>query len=54
MKVILTIKRNNKDANIFCEEIEITPHEYDNLKDIAIEVNRKAGQECLSAYIHQI
>lgn len=54
MKVIVTIKRNNKDANTFCKEIEITPQEYDNLKEIVIEVNHRAGQECLSAYIHQI
>ena len=54
MKVIVTIRRNNKDANVFCKEIEMTPQEYDNLKDIAIEVNHRAEQECLSVYIHQI
>jgi hypothetical protein len=55
MKVIVTIKRNNKDANdVFCKEIEMTPQEYDNLKEIAIEVNHRAEQGCLSAYIHQI
>ena len=54
MKVIVTIKRHNKDANPFCKEIEMTPQEYDNLKEIAIEVNHRAEQGCLSAYIHQI
>jgi cell division protein ZapA (FtsZ GTPase activity inhibitor) len=54
MKVIVTIKRNNKDANVFCKEIEMTPQEYDNLKEIAIEVNNRAEQVCLSAYVHQI
>ena len=54
MKVIVTIKRNNRDANVFCKEIEMTPQEYDNLKEIAIEVNHRAEQECLSAYIHQL
>ena len=54
MKVIVTIKRNNKDANAFCKEIEMTPQEYDNLKEIAIEVNHRAQQQCLSAYVYQI
>ena len=54
MKVIVTIKRNNKDANVFCKEIEMTPQEYDNLKDIARLVNYKAKSECMSAYVHQI
>ena len=54
MKVIVTIKRNNKDANIFCKELEMTPQEYDNLKEIGREINYRSGQECLSAYIHQI
>ena len=54
MKVIVTIKRHNKDANPFCKEIEMTPQEYDNLKEIAIEVNHRAEQGCLSALVHQI
>ena len=54
MKVIITIKRHNKDANAFCKEVEMTPQEYDNLKEIAVEVNHRAEQGCLSAYIHQI
>ena len=54
MKVIITIRRHNKDADVFCKEIEMTPQEYDNLKEIAIEVNHRAEQGCLSAYIHQI
>lgn len=48
MKVIVTIKRHNKDANVFCKEIEMTPQEYDNLKDISRD-------NCIvSAYVHQI
>ena len=54
MKVIVTIKRNNKDTNVFCKEIEMTPQEYDNLKEIAIEVNHRAKQDCLSVLIYQI
>ena len=54
MKVILNIKRHNKDAKAFCKEIEITPQEYDNLKAITIEVNHKTGDECLSVYVSQI
>lgn len=54
MKVIITIKRHNKDANAFCKEIEMTPQEYDNLKEIAIEVNHRSEQECLSVYIHEL
>ena len=54
MKVIVTIKRHNKDENVFCKEIEMTPQEYDNLKDIARLVNYKAKSECVSAYVHQI
>lgn len=54
MKVIVTIKRHNKDANVFCKEIEMTPQEYDNLKEIARLVNFKAESECISAYVHQI
>lgn len=54
MKVIVTIKRNNKDANIFCKDIEMTPQEYDNLKEIARLINYKTENVCISAYVHQI
>lgn len=54
MKVIVTIKRYDKDANVFCKDIEMTPQEYDNLKDIARLVNYKAKSECVTAFVHQI
>ena len=54
MKVIVTIKRGNKDANAFCKEIDMTLQECDNLIDIVREINHKAQEECISAYVHQI
>ena len=54
MKVILNIKRHNKDVNAFCKEVDMTPQEYDLLKEIGIEVNHRAGNECLSVYVIQI
>lgn len=54
MKVILTIKEGNKAEKNFCKEIELTPQEYDNLKEIARKVNALQGQECVTAYVHQI
>jgi len=54
MKVILTIKEGNKAEKNFCKEIELTPQEYDNLKEIARKVNALQGQECVTAYVHQV
>ena len=54
MKVIVTIKRGNKDINAFCKEIDMTPQECDNLMGIVREINQKAQEECISAYVHQI
>lgn len=54
MIVIVTFKRGNKDAKIFCKEIEMTPQEYDNLKEITRTINSKAGEECASAYVYKI
>ena len=54
MKVIVTIKRHNKDANGFCKEIEVTPLECDNLKEIAREVNYMTDNECLSVYVSEV
>ena len=51
MKVIMNIKCHNKDANAFYKEIEMTPQEYDSLKKIAIEVNQRAGNGCISVYV---
>jgi hypothetical protein len=54
MKVIVTIKRSNKDANAFCKEIDMTLQECDNLMNIVREINQKTQEECISAYVHQI
>ncbi len=53
MKAILNIKRHNKDANAFCKEVIMTPQEYDLLKEIAIEVNHRAGNDCVSVYVFE-
>lgn len=54
MKVIITIKRGNKDANVFCKEVEMLPQECDNLHSIVREINAKCGEDCISAYVSQI
>ena len=54
MKVIFTLKAGNKAAENFCRDMEMTPQEYERLKDICRAINSKAGEECASAYIHQI
>lgn len=54
MKVILTIKEGNKATENFCKELELTPQECDKLQEIARKVNALQGQECITAYIHQI
>ena len=54
MRVILNIKRHNKDANGFCKEVDMTPQEYDLLNEIASEVNHRAGNDCISAFVFEI
>lgn len=54
MKVIVTIKDGNKAAESFCKELEMTPQECDLLQDIARKVNNRAGEQCVTAYVHQI
>ena len=54
MKVILTIKDGNKAAENFCKELDLTPQECDKLQEIARKVNALQGQECVTAYVHQI
>ena len=54
MKVILNIKRHNKDANGFSKEVDMTPQEYDLLKEIAIEVNHRAGNGYISVIVSEI
>ena len=54
MKVIVTIKRHNKDANGFSKEVDMTPQEYELLKEIAIEVNHRAGNGCISVIVYEI
>lgn len=54
MKVILNIKRHNKDANGFSKDVDMTPQEYDLLKEIAIDVNHRAGNDCVSVYVSEL
>jgi hypothetical protein len=54
MKVILNVKRHNKDANGFFKEVDMTPQEYDLLKEIASEVNHRAGNVCISVIVSEI
>jgi len=54
MRVIVTIKAGNKAAESFCQELEMTLQECEKLKDIARKVNQRAGEECITAYVHQI
>lgn len=53
MKVIFNIKRHNKDANGFSKEVDMTPQEYDLLKEIAGEVNHRAGNGCISVIVSE-
>lgn len=54
MKVIVTIQAGNKAADNFCQELDMTPQECKKLKDIARKINQLAGEECITAYAHQI
>lgn len=54
MKVIVTIKDGNKASENFCKELDMTPQECDKLQAIARKVNERAGEECITAYVHQI
>ena len=54
MKVILNIKRHNKDTNGFSKEVDMTPQEYDLLKEVASEVNHRADNSCISVIVSEI
>jgi len=54
MKVILNIKRHNKDANGFSKEVDMTPQEYDLLNEIASEVNHRDSNSCISVIVSEI
>lgn len=54
MKVILTIKKGNKDPENFTRELDITPQECDYLKDAARLINYKSKENCIGVFIHQI
>lgn len=54
MKVIVTIKEGNKAVDNFCQELDMTPQKCEKLKDIARKINHLAGEECITAYEHQI
>ena len=44
MKVIVTLKAGNKAVENFCRDMEMTPQEYERLKDICRAINSKAGE----------
>lgn len=54
MRVILTLKAGNKAETNFCRDLEMTPQECDQLKDICQAINDKVGEDCASAYVYQI
>lgn len=54
MKAILTIKRGNKDAKNFTKELNVTPQEYDYIKEAACIINSKGGEEFISIYLFEI
>lgn len=54
MKVIITIKRGNKDHENFTREIEITPQECEYLKDAARIINYKGNENLIGVYVRQI
>lgn len=54
MKVIMTIKRGNKDEKNFTRELDMTPQEYDYIKNAASVINCKGGEDFIGVYVHQI
>ena len=54
MKVIMTIKDGNKAEHNLCRDIEMSPQEYDFLKEVCRNINQKTGEECITAYVYQI
>ena len=53
MKVILTIKKGNKDPENFTRVLELNAQECEYLKDTARIINTKGGEDFFSVYISQ-
>ena len=54
MKVIMTIRQGNMDEVNFTRELEITPQEYDYLKQTARTINQNGGQEFMNIYVKEV
>ena len=51
LTVILTIKNGNKASDNVCREFDMTPVEYDYIKECARNIEALSGQQFVSAYI---
>ena len=51
LTVILTIKNGNRASDNICREIDMTPAEYDYIKECARNIEALSGQQFVSAYI---
>lgn len=54
MKVIVTIKKGNKDPENFTRELEMTPQECEYLQETARVINHNGEQQYLGVFVHQI
>lgn len=54
MKAILTIKSGNKDNKNFTRIIDMTAEEYDYIKETAIAINSKGGENFIDVFVFQI
>lgn len=54
MKVIITIKKGNKDPENFTREIDMTPQECEYLQKTARIINSKGGEQFLGVYVHAV
>lgn len=54
MKVIVTIKRGNKDTENFTRELDMLPGECAYLQEAARIINSKGGEDFLGVYVKQI
>lgn len=54
MKVIMTIKKGNKDPENFTRELDMTPQECEYLKEAARIINSNGKQNYIGVFVHQI
>lgn len=54
MKVIVTIKKGNKDPENFTRELEMTPQECEDLQEAARVINHNGEHQYLGIYVHQL